>query len=162
MAAPSSSSTFVCSTCGATARDRDAGPPPLPPPEPGRLAGWLRLGEVVYPGRAPHRLVSSWGTDPARCDLRTFRRRKDQHGAVSASGLLARGVPFLIFDWKRNYRDILAAPWVREGEVVALTAGRDLAPLRLNPLRPPPGTDPRTWLKKIIEITPTRTSSARG
>lgn len=130
------------------------GPPPLPPPEPGVLDGWLRLGEVVYPNSPP----SPFGLD---------RGEMIQHvGIFGRSGagktntvvcllreLLAKDIPFLVFDWKRNYRDLLAAPWVPEGKVRAVTVGRDLAPLRLNPLRPPPGTDPRTWLKKLIEIT---------
>ena len=130
------------------------GPPPLPPPEPGVLAGWLRLGDVVYPntpatpfGLNRGELIQHVGifgrsgagkTNTVMCLLRE---------------LLDKDVPFLIFDWKRNYRDLLAAPWVPEGKVRPVTVGRDLAPLRLNPLRPPPGTDPRTWLKKLIEIT---------
>lgn len=131
-----------------------SGPPPLPPPEPGALAGWLRLGEVVYPNTPP----TPFGLN---------RGELIQHvGIFGRSGagktntvmgllreLLEKDVPFLIFDWKRNYRDLLAAPWVPEGKVRPVTVGRDLAPLRLNPLRPPPGTDPRTWLKKLIEIT---------
>ncbi len=131
-----------------------SGPPPLPPPEPGALAGWLRLGEVVYPNTPP----TPFGLN---------RGELIQHvGIFGRSGagktntvmcllreLLDKGVPFLIFDWKRNYRDLLAAPWVPEGKVRPVTVGRDLAPLHLNPLRPPPGTDPRTWLKKLIEIT---------
>ena len=130
------------------------GPPPLPPPEPGVLAGWLRLGDVVYPNTPP----TPFGLN---------RGELIQHvGIFGRSGagktntvmcllreLLDKDVPFLIFDWKRNYRDLLAAPWVPEGKVRPVTVGRDLAPLRLNPLRPPPGTDPRTWLKKLIEIT---------
>ena len=130
------------------------GPPPLPPPAPGVVAGWLRLGEVVYPNTPP----TPFGLN---------RGELIQHvGIFGRSGagktntvmcllreLLEKEVPFLIFDWKRNYRDLLAAPWVPEGKVRPVTVGRDLAPLRLNPLRPPPGTDPRTWLKKLIEIT---------
>ena len=92
------------------------GPPPLPPPEPGVLAGWLRLGEVVYPntpatpfGLNRGELIQHVGifgrsgagkTNTVMCLLRE---------------LLDKDVPFLIFDWKRNYRDLLAAPWVPEG-----------------------------------------------
>ena len=58
--------------------------------------------------------------------------------------------PFLIFDWKRNYRDLLAGPEPVPLEVY--TVGRRVRPLHFNPLIPPPGTDAKIWLKKLIEI----------
>lgn len=130
-----------------------SGPAPLPPPEPGVLDGWLRLGEVIYPGQGP----APFGLGPGELIQHVGIFGRSGAGKTNTvlgviRGLLSRKVPFLVFDWKRNYRDLLAAPWVREGEVLAFTAGRDLAPLHLNPLRPPPGTEPRTWLKKLIEI----------
>ncbi|MDA8116079.1 MAG: DUF87 domain-containing protein [Actinomycetota bacterium] len=130
-----------------------AGPPPLPPPDSVLLDGWLRLGEVVYPSRTP----TPFGIEPGELiqHMAIFGRSgagKTNTVLSLLRGLMEKRLPFLIFDWKRNYRDLLAAGWVAEGEVAALTVGRDLAPLRLNPLRPPPGTEPRTWLKKLIEI----------
>jgi len=62
---------------------------------------------------------------------------------------LAHQKPFLIFDWKRNYRDLLAA---RNDGILVYTVGRDTAPFVFNPLIPPEGTDPAVWLKKLIEI----------
>lgn len=64
--------------------------------------------------------------------------------------LVKKNKPFLIFDWKRNYRDLIALPEFQD--ILAFTVGRNIAPLRFNPLIPPQGTDPRTWLKKIIEV----------
>jgi hypothetical protein len=64
--------------------------------------------------------------------------------------LVKKNKPFIIFDWKRNYRDLTA---LREfKDLFVFTVGRNIAPLRFNPLIPPQGTDPRTWLKKIIEV----------
>lgn len=130
-----------------------SGPAPLPPPEPGLLDGWLRLGDVTYPSRPS----TPFGLERGELIQHTAIFGRSGAGKTNTvlcllRGLLEKKVPFLIFDWKRNYRDLLAVPWVAEGEVAAVTAGRDLAPLRLNPLRPPPGTSPRTWLKKLIEI----------
>ena len=130
-----------------------SGPPPLPPPEPGVLAGWLRLGDVVYPNRNPTPFGLNQGELIQHVGI--FGRSgagKTNTVLCLIRSLLDREVPFLIFDWKRNYRDLLAAPWVPQGKVAAITAGRNLAPLQLNPLRPPPGTGARTWLKKVIEI----------
>ena len=64
--------------------------------------------------------------------------------------LIRAGKPFLVFDWKRNYRDLLSLPECRD--LLVLTVGRDVAPFRFNPLIPPPGTQPTVWLKKLIEV----------
>jgi len=55
--------------------------------------------------------------------------------------LKRKGKPFLVFDWKRNYRDLLALPEFRDVEVY--TIGRNIAPLTFNPLQSahPPGRD---------------------
>jgi hypothetical protein len=64
--------------------------------------------------------------------------------------LLQKNKPFLVFDWKRNYRDILAHKLGKDIKVY--TIGRDVSPFFFNPLIPPKGTDPQIWLKKLIEI----------
>ena len=64
---------------------------------------------------------------------------------------LARaGKPFLVFDWKRNYRDLIAQPVF--SDLAVFTVGRSIAPFRFNPLVPPPGTQATVWLKKLIEV----------
>jgi len=65
-------------------------------------------------------------------------------------GLTTAGKPFLVFDWKRNYRDLISSPVF--GDLVIFTVGRSVAPFRFNPLIPPPGTQATVWLKKLIEI----------
>ena len=64
--------------------------------------------------------------------------------------LVKAGKPFLVFDWKRNYRDLISAP--EFSDLTILTVGRNVAPFRFNPLIPPPGTQATVWLKKLIEI----------
>ena len=75
---------------------------------------------------------------------------KTNVGLLIVKQLLENRRPFLIFDWKRNYRDILAWPEARNVQI--FTVGRDIAPFRFNPLIPPKGTKPSIWLKKLIEI----------
>jgi len=65
--------------------------------------------------------------------------------------LVRAGKPFLVFDWKRNYRDLLSLPEFKDLRV--FTVGRDISGFRFNPLIPPPGTPATVWLKKLIEIT---------
>jgi Helicase HerA, central domain len=62
--------------------------------------------------------------------------------------LLKQKKPFLIFDWKRNYRDLLAF----YKNIQVFTVGRNIVPFHFNPLIPPKGTHPKIWLKKIIEV----------
>ena len=63
--------------------------------------------------------------------------------------LFNKNKKFLIFDWKRNYRDLLG---MASKELAVYTVGRNVAPFQFNPLIPPDGTDSSTWLKKLIEI----------
>jgi len=129
----------------------------LPPPSKTAATGAYPLGTVCYGTRQLH----------------PFGLREDewvQHVAIfgrSGSGktnvaflilkqLTQRGKPFLIFDWKRNYRD-LAPVLEREGKgsaqpLLVYTVGRDVAPFGFNPLVPPKGTSHSVWLKKIIDI----------
>ncbi len=59
--------------------------------------------------------------------------------------------PFLIFDWKKNYRDLLQHDYgFRSLQIY--TIGNNIVPFRFNPLIPPPNIKPEIWLKKIVEI----------
>ncbi|HUU16303.1 MAG TPA: DUF87 domain-containing protein [Sedimentisphaerales bacterium] len=64
--------------------------------------------------------------------------------------LVKANKPFLVFDWKRNYRDLLSRKEFYD--ILIFTVGRDICPFRFNPLVPPPGTPGKVWLKKLIEI----------
>ena len=103
----------------------------------------------------------------AKKDLYEFGLREDewiQHVAVlgrSGAGktntgfmilrqLKKKGKPFLVFDWKRNYRDTISQAEFKDVEVY--TIGRNIAPMSFNPLIPPAGTNPKTWLKKLNEV----------
>jgi len=115
------------------------------------IAGEYEVGNVVYAGQECYpfglredewlRHVGIFGTTGS--------------GKTNCAFLLLRELakkkkPFLIFDWKRNYRDLLALPEFKGLKVY--TIGRDVSPLLFNPLIPPEGTNPQTWLKKLIEV----------
>jgi hypothetical protein len=123
----------------------------LLPPSQEKAEGEYQIGTVTYAGK----------------NLYHFGLREDewiQHVAIlgrSGAGktnvgfmllreLKRKGKPFLIFDWKRNYRDLLSQPEFNDIEVY--TIGRNIAPFTFNPLIPPAGTDPKTWLKKLNEV----------
>ncbi len=75
---------------------------------------------------------------------------KTNVGFVLLRELKKKGKPFLVFDWKRNYRDLISQPEFKDVEVY--TIGRDITPFAFNPLIPPEGTSPKTWLKKLNEV----------
>lgn len=59
--------------------------------------------------------------------------------------------PFLVFDWKKNYRDLL--PLIPDLKI--FTIGQNTAPFYFNPLKPPSGTtgdNYKSYLKDIISI----------
>jgi len=115
------------------------------------IDGEYRLGQVIYADEELHpfglrenewlRHVGIFGTTGSG---------KTNCAFIILRELCAKKKPFLIFDWKRNYRDLLSFDEFRGLKIY--TVGRDIAPLFFNPLIPPPGTDARTWLKQLIEI----------
>jgi len=155
---------------------------------PSELAnGDFNLGQVMYAWKPLHPfgiLEEEWIQH-----LAIFGRSgagKTNTTLVLLDALRARGKPFTLFDWKRNYRDLLAMPQRQSGpatdaageiqsaiedarrgrkarrypskadsqdrQLFIFTVGRDVVPFTFNPLIPPAGTDPYTWLKKLIEI----------
>jgi DNA-binding PadR family transcriptional regulator len=124
--------------------------PVLEPIPPDKIHGELQIGTVITNEKELY---------PFSIDVQSLLKHVTIFGA-SGSGktnlgyiilqhLLDKKVPFLVFDWKRNYRDFLA---LTKQPIEVYTVGRSIAPFHLNPLIPPPGTTPETWLKKITEV----------
>jgi len=61
-----------------------------------------------------------------------------------------RNRQFLIFDWKKNYRDLLQLPELKD--ILVFTAGKSFSPFSFNPLVPPPGAEPTQWLLAIVDV----------
>jgi hypothetical protein len=74
---------------------------------------------------------------------------KTNVGFLIVKNLLEKKKPFLIFDWKRNYRDLIG--YVNK-DILIFTVGRDVSQFCFNPLIPPEGTLLTVWIKKLIEI----------
>ncbi len=116
----------------------------MEPPE--NMEGEIELGNVLY----------------GRKKISPLRVKKDQlltHiGIFGSSGygktnlsltmvkqLSEQDVPVIIFDFsKRNYRDL--------GIGDVYTVGRDAAPFRFNPLKPPSGISNSQWIKEFASI----------
>jgi len=121
------------------------------PPPPEQAVGEYPLGSVIYPGVSP----APFGLREKEWiqHVGVFGRTgsgKTNVGFLIVRRLLEHDRPFLIFDWKRNYRDLLVLPWGRSIDLI--TVGREVRPFYFNPLIPPEGTLTTVWLKKLIEI----------
>ena len=129
----------------------EASSPGFLPPSESAAAGEYPLGTVKYAdkGLYPFGLrEEEWIQHVAI--LGRSGAGKTNLGFMILQELKQKGKPFLLFDWKRNYRDLLSLPEFKDVEVY--TIGRNIAPFTFNPLIPPEGTNPRTWLKKLNEI----------
>ena len=66
--------------------------------------------------------------------------------------LAEKNIPVVIFDFsKRNYRDLLQIPELKD-KIRIYTVGRNIAPFRFNPLKPPEGVQISQWAKEFSEI----------
>ena len=59
--------------------------------------------------------------------------------------------PFMVLDWKKDYRDLLKLPEFKD-KVLVFTVGRNVSPFHFNPLQKPPGVDDHVWKKHLLEI----------
>lgn len=123
----------------------------LIPPPADKVRGEYPIGEITYANKILHPfglrekdwikhvlIIGASGTGKTNLCFQVLKN------------FLYQNKPFLVFDWKRNYRDIIHEPYAKDVEVY--TVARNIAPFRFNPLIPPPGTCPKSWLKKLIEI----------
>jgi len=131
--------------------DLDNSQPGLIPPSEKQAYGPYTIGSVVYADQC----LYDFGLREEEWiqHVGVFGRSgagKTNIGFLILKRFQEKGKPVLIFDWKRNYRDLLALPEFKNVEVY--TIGRNIAPFTFNPLIPPEGTNPKTWLKKLIEV----------
>lgn len=124
------------------------------PPENLIGDGEFTIGEVSYPGVTPY---------PFRVRRNELLRHIFILGPTGTGkstlllNLLVQvqgaGVPFMVFDFKRNYRSLLAAP--SHDDLIVFTVGRTTAPLHLNALQPPPGVEFEEWAAALADIIST-------
>lgn len=123
----------------------------LEPPAPKLCSGGYHLGDVIYPGIPycrfglrenewiKHVLITGMsGVGKTNLSFHLLRQLRTQ------------GKPFLVFDWKKNYRDLKQLPGFENMKVY--TVGRDAVPFKFNPLIPPPGAKPAHWLMRLIDV----------
>lgn len=123
----------------------------LPPPTREQSQGEYEIGEIEYADKTFYSFglrEKEWVQHITIFGRSGCGKTNLVFGIIR--NLIEKRKPFIIFDWKRNYRDLISKPYGKELKV--FTVGRKLSPFGFNPLIPPPGTDPEIWLKKLVEI----------
>ncbi|HBG25836.1 MAG: hypothetical protein A2Y10_08365 [Planctomycetes bacterium GWF2_41_51] len=123
----------------------------LIPPSKDQAFGEYSIGKVLYAGKQLYDFglrEDEWIQHLAV--LGRSGAGKTNAGFIILDNLKKHNKPFLVFDWKRNYRDLLSRLEFKDVEVY--TIGRNITPFTFNPLIPPQGTNPKTWLKKLNEV----------
>lgn len=119
--------------------------PMLPSPEREEIDGEIKIGRVTQGAKELY-------------DFGLLRKELNQHMLITArSGagkttliiqiirqLISASIPFLVFDYKRDYRHL-----IRHCPELVVVSWRDL---RINPLEPPPGVSFREWKQQFLNI----------
>ena len=123
---------------------------PFPPPSREFAAtGEIGVGEVFYGQRTlyPFRLESGRLKEHLLVAGRSGSG-KTNLTFVLMRGMMNCGIKVLALDWKRGYRDLLKL----HPDLRVYTIGRNVSPIRFNPLIPPPGCEPQVWIKLIVDV----------
>ena len=120
----------------------------LPPPGQD-MSGEIDAGELSYLGQSKGRLGLK---------LKDINRHTGVFGSTGSGKttfaqnlirqLHKRGIPFLIFDWEKSYRNLVG----EFDDVQVFTVGKDLHPLYLNILDVPPGISKDEYIKSLISL----------
>jgi hypothetical protein len=123
----------------------------LPPPSPDKLAGKYSLGQVLYPVSEYAQfglngsdfikhilIVGITGAGKTNLAFHILRQLNESN------------IPFLVFDWKRNYQALKQLPGFDDIKIIRL--GTKECNLRFNPLIPPKGVDPKNWMAILIDV----------
>ncbi len=121
------------------------------PPGQQDAQGDVALGWVHYNGKD----LFPFGLRPMELVQHTSLVGRTGSGKSNAGYLLAMnlakaGIPWLCLDWKQSWRRLRNLPALQDLRIY--TIGRDVAPLRINPLIPPEGIDPRQHLKALVAV----------
>jgi len=123
----------------------------LPPPIASKLSGEYSAGTVIYPDKK----YSEFGLREDEFIKHLLITGMTGTGKTNlAFQILAElnkhNKPFLVFDWKTNYRALRQLPGFEDLKVVRL--GSQDCKFKFNPLIPPPGINPRNWMAMLIDV----------
>jgi hypothetical protein len=125
----------------------------LPPPHRDLLGGDYPIGEALFANKTYGNFGVRESEWIRHCGI--FGKTGSGKTTLATSLLreiLRRQKPFLIFDYKRNYRDLLNHPDFQDQDILVFTAGREQVPFYFNPKQGPPGVEEHVWIKHLSQI----------
>ena len=133
----------------------------LPPSSTVDSKGDLYLGSIRYPGRPAEWLYLKTKDLVKHTGIFATTGSGKTHVAYNLLRQFAkRKIPFLVIDWKRSYRNLKSLSGLTNLEVY--TVGRKARPFQWNPLRPPPGVHPQTWIQILSDVLEKTHVSGQG
>jgi len=126
----------------------------LPPPDESQLSGEYSIGRISYPGNPKGILGIREKEWIKHCGI--FGKTGSGKTTLMVrilKELCEKDKPFLIFDYKRNYRDLLKHPDFEKQGILIFTVGRkDVVPFQFNPKNGPEGIEEYVWIKQLSQI----------
>ncbi|MFC1678733.1 helicase HerA domain-containing protein [Elusimicrobiota bacterium] len=126
------------------------------PPTRGSAAGEHPIGQIVYNNKDLYPLALREIDFIKQIGIFSITGAgKTNLGMLLALQLLKKKTPWLILDWKRQYRSLLSLDpekYPKVENIQVYTIGRTTSPLKFNPFRGPPNVDKKTWISIIAEI----------
>ena len=123
----------------------------LPPPAKDKLAGEYNVGTVIYPDSK----YSNFGLKNEEFIKHILIAGMTGAGKTNLvfhllAELKKHNKPFLVFDWKTNYRALHQLSKFQDLKVIRL--GIKDCDFKFNPLIPPPGINPKNWMAMLIDV----------
>lgn len=125
----------------------------LPPPSAQAASGEVYLGSVLYSDRQPFPLYLNRENFIKHIGIFSITGGgKTNVAQILLLGLLGKGIPFIVIDWKRSYRALRTLKYTEVSKLRVYSVGRTgQMEFNWNPLRPPPGIHPQTWIAVVAE-----------
>ena len=121
----------------------------LPPPDRETAKGDIQIGRTSYLNQTPnefgihfHELTRHVGIFGSTGSGKTTLSKN------ILRELIRKKIPFIVFDWEKNYRDLVG----EHKNVKIFTIGADTSPFYFNYFKMPAGITYKEYVKNIIEV----------
>lgn len=127
----------------------------LQPPSPSQAEGGFLLGDIYYNDKKVNKLYLREEDIIKQVGIFSITGEgKTNVALLLALQLLRKGIPFLIVDWKRTWRNILSLSniYPELKKIQVYTVGREICPFHWNPFRAPPNIHHKSWIYVVTEV----------